>query len=165
VSVRPPLAPVPVDVTSCQCAAGLSIRVVLAVDHARMRRTLRLLLDGEDDVEVVADAGDLSTVERYVHDYGPTVLVIDLGMSNGSSMEAIRRLREDVPSTEIVVLTTEESRVFAQEALDAGAIGFVLKQAADAELPLAVRCAARGQQYLSPAVAARLASTAQPPSH
>jgi two-component system response regulator NreC len=142
--------------------AGLSIRVVLAVDHARMRRTLRLLLDGEDDVEVVADAGDLSTVVRHVHDYGPRVLVIDLGMSNGSSMEAIRRLREDVPSTDIVVLTMEESRVFAQEALDAGAIGFVLKQAADAELPLAVRRAARGQHYVSPAVAARLASMAQP---
>jgi two-component system response regulator NreC len=64
----------------------------------------------------------------------------------------IRRLREQVPDTEIVVLTMERNPVFAQRALDAGAIGFVLKHKSDAELPQAVRLAARGQEYVSPYV-------------
>jgi two-component system, NarL family, response regulator NreC len=122
-----------------------------------MRRNLRVLLEGEDSVEVVAEAGDLPTAMRYVHGYLPHVLVIDLSMSNGTSLEAIRELRDRVPGTKIVVLTMEESAVFAQQALDAGALGFVLRHAADAELAHGVRSAARGEEYVSPRVAARLA--------
>jgi two-component system, NarL family, response regulator NreC len=128
------------------------IKVVLADDHALVRRTLRLLLDGEKDVEVVAEAADLATATRHVHGYAPHVLVLDLQMPNGSSVETIRRIRQQVPETEIVVLTMEANPVFAQRALDAGAVGFVLKHRADAELPEAVRLAARGQEYISPHV-------------
>jgi two-component system, NarL family, response regulator NreC len=135
------------------------IRVVLADDHALMRRSLRLLLDREEGVEVVAEADDLTTVMRHVHERQPHVLVLDLGMPGGSSIEAIRRLREEVTSTEVVVLTMEDSPTFAKQALDAGAIGFVLKDFADVELNRAVRAAARGQQYVSPRVAASLEST------
>lgn len=135
------------------------IRVVLADDHALMRRSLRLLLDGEEGVEVVAEAGDLTTVMRHVYARQPHVLVLDLSMPGGSSIEAIRRLREEVTSTEVVVLTMEDSPAFAKQALDAGAIGFVLKDFADVELNRAVRAAARGQQYVSPRVAASLEST------
>ena len=105
------------------------------IDHAAVRRNLRLLLDGEDDFEVIAEAADLSTVMRHVHGHLPHVLVLDLRMPNGSSIETIRRLRTQVPDTEIVVLTMENSAVFAQQAIDAGAIGFVLKDRADGELP------------------------------
>jgi DNA-binding NarL/FixJ family response regulator len=84
------------------------------------------------------------------------VLVIDLSMSNGSSIEEIRRLRRQLPGTEIVVLTMDGSRVFARETLAAGAIGFVLKQAADTDLAPAIRSAARGEKYVSPPVAARV---------
>lgn len=133
-----------------------SIRVVLADDHALMRRSLRLLLDREEGVEVIAEAGDLKTVMRHVHGHLPHVLVLDLSMPDGSSIETIRRLREEVPSTEIVVLTTEDSPAFAEQTLDAGAIGFVLKDFAEAELAQAVRYASRGGQYLSPRIAARL---------
>jgi two-component system, NarL family, response regulator NreC len=138
-------------------ASPVSIRVVLADEHALMRRGLRRLLDVEADVEVVTEAGDLATAIRQVRRHLPRVLVIDLSMSNGSSIEAVRTLRRGVPGTEIVVLTMEESRVFSQTALDAGAIGFVLKQAAEAELAQAVRTAARGERFLSPRLAARLA--------
>ncbi len=100
-----------------------------------MRRSLRLLLDGETDLEVIAEAADLSTVVRHVHGRVPHVLVLDLQMPNGSSVETIRRLREQVPETEIVVLTMEASPLFAQQALEAGAVGFVLKDRADSELP------------------------------
>jgi two-component system, NarL family, response regulator NreC len=134
------------------------IRVVLADDHALMRRSLRLLLENEQDLEVIAEAGDLQTVTRHVREHRPHVLVLDLGMPNGSSVQAIRRLRAEVPGTEIVVLTMEESPVFAQQALDAGAIGFVLKDMADEDLPPAIRRAARGQHYVSPRVAATLSA-------
>jgi two-component system, NarL family, response regulator NreC len=137
------------------------IRVVLADDHALMRRSLRLLLDREADLEVVAEAGDLSAVMRHVHDRSPHVLVLDLRMPDGSSLEAIRRLREEVKSTEIVVLTMEDSPAFAKQALDSGAIGFVLKDFADVELNRAVRAAAAGKQYVSPRVAAALESVSR----
>ena len=84
------------------------------------------------------------------------MLLLDLQMPNGSSIEAIRRLRQEVPETQIVVATMEESPLFARQALDAGAVGYVLKDNADAELQAAVRCAARREEYVSPCVAARL---------
>ena len=134
-----------------------SIRVVLADDPGRMRHILRLLLDGDDMIDVVSEAGNLLTVMRDVPAHRPRVLVIDLSMSNGSSLEAIRQLHKREPGTAIVVLTMEESSVFAQQALDAGAVGFVIKHAADSELAESVRSAARGEEYVSPRVAARLA--------
>jgi two-component system response regulator NreC len=133
------------------------VRVVLADGHALMRRNLRVLLDRENGVEVVAEAGDLSTALRHVHVHLPHVLVLDLSMSNGSSIEAVRLLRARVPGTEIVVLTMEDSTVFAKQALDAGAVGFVLKHAAEAELAQGVLSAAHSEEYVSPRVAGRLA--------
>jgi DNA-binding NarL/FixJ family response regulator len=117
-----------------------------------MRRSLRLLLDGEADMQVVAEAGDLATVVARVQQHRPQVLVLDLGMYNGSSVEAIGRLRRDVPGSEIVVLTMEESPAFERRAIDAGAIGFVVKDRAGGELPDAVRRAARGEAHVSAAV-------------
>jgi two-component system response regulator NreC len=142
---------------SAEVRADRPIRVVLADDHAGVRRSLRLLLDGEDGVAVVAEAADLSSVTNHVHREVPHVLVLDLRLSDGLSVDAIRRLRERVPETEIVVLTMERSPAFAQRALDAGAVGFVIKDLADAELPIAVRCAAHGEEYVSSHVAAALA--------
>ncbi len=132
------------------------IRVLLADDHALVRRSLRLLLDGEDDVDVVAEACDIATVLRHVHGHAPNVLVLDLQTPGGSSIEAIRRLHELVPNLAIIVLTMEPSPAFAQRALDSGAVGFVLKDRADTELPAAVRRAVHGEEYVSPRVAAGL---------
>jgi two-component system response regulator NreC len=132
------------------------IRVVLADDHRLVRRTLRLLLDGEQGVKVVAEASDLPDVIRHVQGQLPHVLVLDLQMPGGSSIEAIRSLRREVPETAIVVLTMEQSPAFAQRALDAGAVGFVLKDRADTELTEALRRAVRGEESVSPRVAAGL---------
>jgi two-component system response regulator NreC len=137
-------------------AVTVPIRVVLADDHRLMRRGLRLLLDTEHDVEVVAEADDIASVVRHVHNDQPEVLVLDLGMPGGSSIEAISSLRKQVPKTHIVVLTMEESPVFAQRTFAAGAVGFVTKDRADGELAQAVRAAAKGEEYISPRVAARL---------
>jgi two-component system, NarL family, response regulator NreC len=149
------LAPAPAG-TAYSPRPETPIRVVLADDHAVVRRNLRLLLDGEDDFEVIAEAADLNTVTRHVNGHVPHVLVLDLEMPNGSSIEAIRRLREQVADTEIVVMTMEMSAAFARQAIDAGALGFVLKDRADGELPTAIRHAARGEEYISPQIEAAL---------
>jgi two-component system response regulator NreC len=140
---------------------GGAIRVVLADDHEVMRRSLRRVLDAESGIEVIAEGDDLAAVMLCVQAQRPNVLVLDLSMRSGSSIEAIRRLREGVPATEIVVLKMDDSAAFAQHAIDAGAIGFVLKDTADAELPEAVRRAARRREYVSPRVAPRLRARRQ----
>ena len=135
-----------------------AIGVVLADDHAAMRRNLRLLLDDEQDIEVLSEVDDLLAAASKVRALAPDVLVLDLGMLNRSSIETIRVLREQIPTTEIVIVTMDDSPGVAQQALDAGALGFVLKDLADSELGPAVRNAAGGHEYLSPGVAARLES-------
>jgi two-component system response regulator NreC len=138
--------------------AADQIRLVLADDHASVRRSLRLLLAAESDVTVVAEAADLGAAVRELHLSSPNVLVLDLHIQGGPAIETIRRLRAQAPHTEIVVLTMDPSPVFAQQALDAGAAAFVVKDRADTELPEAIRIAASGLEYVSPHVAARLES-------
>jgi DNA-binding NarL/FixJ family response regulator len=134
------------------------IRVILADEHRACRRNLRLLLDCEAGVEVIAEAPDISAVLAHASARPPHVLAFDPSIQNGSRTGTIRRLRLELPETGIVVLTMDESTVFADRALAAGAIGFVLKHKADEELPAAVRTAARGEAYVSPRVAPRLGS-------
>ncbi len=130
-----------------------STRVALAVHHAMMRRGLRVLLDGEDGIEVVAVARDPGSIEVLMAESEPDVLVLDLRIAGGSSLDAIHHLRALAPGTAVVAITMEASPGFARRACDAGALGFVLKDAADVDLPEAIRRAARGQSYESPRVA------------
>jgi len=140
------------------------ITIVVADDHQVVRAGLRLLLEAEEGFEVVAEAGDVESTERRVTAYHPRVLILDLNMPGGSSLPAIPRLRELEPQTQIVVLTMQNDPAFAREALRAGAIGYVLKEAADTELVQAVRLAAQGRTYLNPELGARLAAEPPPPS-
>jgi two-component system, NarL family, response regulator NreC len=137
------------------------IRLILADDHAVVRSGLRMLLDSESDFEVVAEASNVEDARRYVRGHHPKVLVLDLNMPGGSSLEAIPAIRAESPDTEIVVLTMQQEPAFAREALRAGALGYVLKEAADDELVEAVRRAAAGESYLNPKLGARIA--AEPP--
>jgi two-component system response regulator NreC len=111
---------------------------------------------------VLAEAGDVATAERRLATYHPTVLILDLNMPGEPSLTAIPRLRRTAPDTQIVVLTMQSDPAFAREALRAGAVGYVLKEAADSELVQAVRMAAAGRTYLNPELGARLA--AEPPA-
>jgi two-component system response regulator NreC len=138
-----------------------TIRIVIADDHAVVRSGLRMVLDSEPDVEVVAEAGDIPSALRAVRGYHPDVLVLDLNMPGEPSLQAIPRLREEAPETAIVVLTMQQDPAYAREALRAGARGYVLKEAADAELVQAVRLATEGRTYLNPELGARMA--AEPP--
>ena len=120
------------------------ITLVLADDHAVVRSGLRMLLDSENDFEVVAEASDIDNARRCVRGHHPTVLLLDLNMPGGSTLEAIPVIREESPETQIVVLTMQQEPAFARAALGAGALGYVLKEAADDELVEAVRRAAAG---------------------
>jgi two-component system response regulator NreC len=141
-----------------------SIRIVLADDHATVRRGLQLLLDNEDGFEVVASVGDVDAAIRTTRGYKPDVLVLDLNMPGGSSLEAIPTILEASPGTRIAVLTMQNEPAFARQALSAGALAYVLKEAADDELVTAVRRAAAGQTYLNPQLGARMAAEPAQPS-
>jgi two-component system response regulator NreC len=137
------------------------ITVVLADDHQVVRSGLRLLLESDGRFSVLGEAGDVGGTLARVQACHPQVLVLDLNLGGESGLDAIPRLRADAPDTQIVVLTMQEDPAFAQASLRAGAIGYVLKDAADGELKTAVVMAAAGRTYLNPELGARLA--AQPP--
>lgn len=135
-----------------------TITIVLADDHVVVRSGLRMLLEAEPGFEVVAEAGDAESAARYVRGHKPTVLMLDLNMPGEPSLQAIPGILSDSPETAVVVLTMQDDPAFAREAMRAGAIGYVLKEAADDELVHAVRMAADGKTYLHPRLGAKLAA-------
>lgn len=130
--------------------------VVIAEDHALMRGSLRALMEGTPRVVVAADAADLALARRHVAGHRPDVLVLDLRMPDGSSIETVRDLRRECPATHIVMVSMEDTPGFAQLALAAGASGYVLKELAADDLPAAVLAAASGGEYVSAPVTERL---------
>jgi two-component system, NarL family, response regulator NreC len=135
-----------------------SISIVLVDDHEVVRSGLRMVLEAEDGMAVIAEASDLETARCYVRAHRPRVLVLDLNLPEGSSLPAIPELRERSPETAVVVLTMQQDPAFAREAMRAGALGYVLKHSAGSELVDAVRAAAAGETYLNPKVGAQLAA-------
>lgn len=130
--------------------AETPIRIVLADDHRSIRRNLRALFDEEGQIEVIAEAADLPSAAAHVRRHRPRVLV--LGLPNSSARSTIGELRRSAPDTQIVVMTMDASRSAATQVLDAGALGYVLKEHSDRDLPGAVRAAARGERYVSPEI-------------
>jgi two-component system response regulator NreC len=147
------------DDTEFSSSSGVTI--VIGDDHAIVRSALRSVLEEEGGFTVVAEAGDIGATVRKVSAYKPTVLVLDLNMPRGSSLDAIPRLRKTSPRTAIVVVTIDDSLQSARAALRAGACGFVLKEAADTELVDAVDAAAHGHAYLDPHLGARAAAESE----
>jgi two-component system response regulator NreC len=152
------------SVMSDELEPQAEITVVLADDHAVVRKGLRLLLDAEPGLRVLAEAGTVPDALRMARAHRPTVLVLDLNMPGGSSLEAIPVILEETADTAIVVLTMQNDPSFARRALQAGALGFVLKEAADDELLGAIRLAAEGETYLNPRLGARLAAQPAEPT-
>lgn len=138
------------------------ITVVLADDHELVRDGIRMVLEAEDDIRVVAQASDAESAARYVLGHKPTVLVLDLNMPGLPSLELIPKMLESSPGTSVIVVTMQNEPAFARQALRAGATGFVVKQSAAAELVSAVRSVLAGQTYINPNLGARLA--AEPPA-
>ena len=137
------------------------ITIVLADDHKVVRTGLRMLLESDGRFQVLEEAGDVAGTVQKVLACRPQVLVLDLNMGGESSLDSIPQLRSDAPDTQIVVLTMQDNPAFARAALRAGAVGYVLKDAADTELMSAVEMAAEGRTYLNPELGAKLAS--EPP--
>jgi len=134
------------------------ISIVLADDHAAMRQSLRMLLGGETDLEVIAETDSLRSVIRHVRARRPDVLVLDLGIpGQRSGIQTLSTIHAEAPDMQVVALTMNDDPAFARRALDSGAIGLVLKEMADPDLPTAVREASLGRRYVSPVLAARLA--------
>ncbi len=135
-----------------------TITVVLADDHELVRDGIRLVLEAQPDIEVVAQAGDSDAAARYVLGHKPHVLVLDLNMPGSPSLELLPRLAESSPRTAVVVLTMQNDPSFARQALRAGAKGYVIKHSAANELVTAVRAAVAGDTYINPSLGARLAA-------
>ena len=133
-----------------------TLNIVLADDHEVVRGGLKLLLETEPDFEVVAEAGDIDAARRCVREHHPKVLVLDLNMPGKPVLEAIPGLRKEAPDTQIVVLTMRDDVAFVREAREAGALGYVLKEAAGSDLVDAIRRAAAGEQYINRRLAVRL---------
>ena len=136
--------------------------VVLADDHPVVRAGLRILLQAQPSLKVVAEFADLPSTVRGVPALRPDVLVLDLAMAGSSSLTAIPGLLASSPGLRLIVLTMHDEPGFAREALRLGAHGYVLKEAAADELVLAVRSVLRGTTYLQPSLGARLAKQDQP---
>jgi two-component system response regulator NreC len=132
------------------------ISIVVADDHAVVRGGLRRLLDAEDDMHVVAEAGDVDETKATVAEHRPEILLLDLHMPGGGSLPALRAIRAASPSTGILILTMQDDPGYAREALSRGARGYVLKEAEENDLLHAVRTVASGGTYLQPELGARL---------
>ncbi len=133
-----------------------AINVVLADDHVVVRRGLRLLLEREPGISVLAEASDAGVARDAALARGANVLLLDLNMP-GRPLEVLAELESGPEGIAAVVLTMERDPAFARRALDAGARGYVLKGSADGDLIAAIRAAAGGGTYVSPALKAPLA--------
>ena len=133
-----------------------TIRVLIVDDHAVVRAGLRLLLDAEDDIDVVGEAGDARNAVFEARSTRPDVIVLDVVMPGASGLEVAPQLLREDPETKIVVLSMQDDPAYVHGAFAAGATGYVLKEALDAELIAAVREVASGGRYVNPALGARL---------
>lgn len=130
----------------------MAISIILADDHPVVRRGMQALLEGERNFSIVGAAADGLDTVRLVEQVKPDVLVLDVMMPGLSGLEALRILRERSPRTRIVILSMYSSSAFIAQALQNGAIGYVLKSCAEEHLVRAVREAAAGRRFLSPPV-------------
>jgi two-component system response regulator NreC len=135
-----------------------TITVALVDDHAVVRGALKALLEGQEDIEVVGEAGSIGEGSALLAEQQPRVLVLDVNLPDGLAVDSLPQLREASPETRIVLLTMERDLTLARRALEAGASGYLFKDSAHLELIEAVRAAAAGDQHLAPAVVAGLKS-------
>jgi two-component system response regulator NreC len=133
------------------------IRVVIVDDHTVVRSGLRLLLDREEDIEVVAEAGTADEGIRAARLEKPDVILLDVVMPGRSGLEAAPQILDAAKGARILVLSMQDDPTYVREAFGAGASGYMLKEAADTELVQAIREVASGGRYVHPTLGARLA--------
>ena len=132
------------------------IRVLIVDDHAVVRSGLRRVLDAEGDIETVAEAPNAERAVYEAIESKPDVVLMDVVMPGRSGIEATASILQAVPATRVLVLSMQDDPRYVREAFDAGASGYVMKEAADAEVVAAVRAVADGERYLHPALGAKV---------
>ncbi len=128
------------------------IRVLLADDHTILRDGIRALIDGQDDMVVIGEAEDGQTTVRLVAKLQPDVVVMDIAMPLLNGLEATRQIQRDFPRVKVLILTMHENEEYIRQVLAAGALGYVLKDAAARDLLGAIRAVNEGEAVLSPAI-------------
>jgi two-component system, NarL family, response regulator NreC len=137
----------------------LIIRVLVVDDHAVVRAGLRLLLDSQEDIETVAEAGDAREALFEARATKPDVVLMDVMLGTGKSgIDAMPEMLHEAPESKVLILSMQDDPRYVREAFAAGASGYVLKEAADTELVTAVREVAAGGRYVHPALGARIAT-------
>lgn len=126
------------------------IRVLLVDDHTVLRAGLRMLINAERDMEVVGEAADGEQAVQQAQAVGPDVVLMDIAMPGLNGLEATRRIRQCCPRARVLMLSMHDDEAYLREALEAGATGYTLKQAADTELLAAIRAVARDEIFLHP---------------
>ena len=132
------------------------IRILIAEDHRIVRDGLRMLLQGQPDFEVVAEAENGREAVARAKESRPDVAILDISMPDLSGLDATRLIKTELPQTQVLILTMHESDEYFFRALQAGASGYVLKKAATQDLIAATRAVARGEAFLYPSVAKKL---------
>jgi two-component system response regulator NreC len=132
-------------------------RVLIVDDHPVVRAGLRMLLDAEQDIEVVGEAGDVREAVFEARAQRPDVILMDVVMPGQSGIEGAPEVLGEAPDAKLLVLSMQDDPHYVREAFAAGAAGYVLKEAADTELVNAVREVAAGGSYVHPSIGARLA--------
>ncbi len=138
----------------------MSVRVLIVDDHAVVRAGLKLLVDAEDDFEVVGEAGNARDAVFEVRSLKPDVILLDIVMPDRSGLEALPDLLNEHAEARVLVLSMQDDPRYVREAFSVGASGYVLKEAADAELVAAIREVAKGGRYVHPELGARLVAAA-----
>jgi DNA-binding NarL/FixJ family response regulator len=128
------------------------IRVLLADDHTLIRAGLRMVVDSQPDLTVVGEANDGREAVAMAGKLKPDVVVMDIGMPSLNGIEASRQIRAALPDTQVVMLSMHSDEGYVLRALKAGAKAYLLKDSAEADLARAIRAAAAGKSFFSPAV-------------
>jgi DNA-binding NarL/FixJ family response regulator len=132
------------------------VRILIVDDHTLMRSGIRALLEKSDDLRVVGEAGNGYDALRLMDELDPHVVLLDISLPGLNGLEVAAKARKDHPNIRIVFLSMHSSEEYILKALNMGAAGYVLKDATTNELELAVRCATKGETYLSPAVSTKV---------
>jgi DNA-binding NarL/FixJ family response regulator len=134
----------------------MPIRVVLADDHVLIRAGLRALLHSLPNIEVIGEASDGNEAVNVVAQDQPDVVIMDIGMPGLNGVDSTRRIVKQSPGTRVIILSMHANEEYAGRALEAGAMGYLLKGAEPAELELVLKAVMRGETYLSPSIAKQL---------
>src|SRR5438445_8195658 len=136
----------------------MTVRVLIVDDHAVVRAGLHLLIDAEDDLEAVGEAGSARDAVFQARALKPDIILMDVVMPDQSGLDVVPTLLHERPETKVLVLSMQDDPQYVRQAFAAGASGYVLKEAADTEVVSAIREVARGGRYVHPALGARLVS-------